>query len=153
MQNPGEWEATPVASGPASWQRVQAVVDSSRRIGEPGDSGRNVDVVVPSGAIEPVDLPAVKVNEVVVAEQSVSFSVDQVGVPVLVRVSYFPNWRVDGADGPYRVAPNMMVVVPTDRDVRLHFDMSWRDNAAYLLTVVGAVVLFVLVRRERKAVG
>jgi acyl transferase domain-containing protein len=33
----------------------------------------------------------------------VSFRVDEVGVPVLVRVSYFPNWSVDGAEGPFRV--------------------------------------------------
>lgn len=153
MQNPEDWDVLAAADGPDSWQRVRAVVDSSRRIGEPGESGRNVDVVVPSGAIDLVDLPAVAVSDVVVAEQSVSFSVDQVGVPVVVRVSYFPNWRVDGADGPYRVAPNMMVVIPTDRDVRLHFDMSWRDNAAYLATVFGVIVLFVLARRERKVVG
>ena len=50
-----------------------------------------------------------------------SFHVDQVGVPVLVKVSYFPNWEVDGAEGPYRVAPNFMVVVPTQNDVRLHY--------------------------------
>ena len=70
-----------------------------------------------------------------------------------MRVSYFPNWQVDGAEGPYRVAPNMMVVIPEDRDVRLHFDMSWRDKGAYLLTVLGAIVLFVLARRERKVIG
>ena len=47
----------------------------------------------------------------------------------------------------------MMVVIPEDRDVRLHFDMSWRDKGAYLLTVLGAIVLFVLARRERKVIG
>ena len=46
------------------------------------------------------------------SDESISFDVDQVGVPVLVRVSYFPNWKATGADGPYRVAPNFMVVVP-----------------------------------------
>ena len=47
--------------------------------------------------------------------------------PVLVKVSYFPNWEVDGAEGPYRIAPNMMVVVPTENEVRLHFDRSASD--------------------------
>ena len=42
----------------------------------------------------------------------IRFDVDQVGLPVLVRASYFPNWEVSGADGPYRVAPNLMVVDP-----------------------------------------
>ncbi len=37
--------------------------------------------------------------------------------PSLVRTSYFPNWDASGAEGPYRVAPNLMVVVP-DRHPR-----------------------------------
>ncbi len=39
--------------------------------------------------------------------------------PVLVKVSYFPNWHASGADGPWRVTPNLMVVVPTSHDVTL----------------------------------
>ena len=40
---------------------------------------------------------------------------------MLVKMSYFPNWQVAGADGPYRVAPNFMVVVPTDTHVELTY--------------------------------
>ena len=58
-------------------------------------------------------LDPVTVSNVDIEDQSVQFDVDQVGVPVLVKVSYFPNWRVDGAEGPYRIGPNQMVVVPT----------------------------------------
>ncbi len=62
-------------------------------------------------------------------QQSISFDVDQVGVPVLVKVSYFPNWKVEGAEGPYRVAPNQMIVVPTENDVELQL----LDDAARLV--------------------
>ena len=41
-------------------------------------------------------------------------------MPVLVKVSYFPNWQVSGADGPYRVAPNEMVVIPTSTHVSMY---------------------------------
>jgi len=90
------------------------------------------------------------VSAVTVEQESVRFSVDQTGVPILVRVSYFPNWQVDGALGPFRVAPNMMVVVPTDNDVRLHFDMSGRDYSAYALTVFGVGALIVVTRRRAR---
>lgn len=143
-QNREEWAALPVADGPDDWQRIDAVVDLERQIGaNPGDSGRQVDVVVPGTEIQPVALDPVEVSDVVVGNESVSFSVDQIGVPVLVRVSYFPNWKVDGADGPYRVAPNMMIVVPTDTEVRLHFDRNVTDIIAYFLTLIGIVLLFV----------
>jgi hypothetical protein len=66
---------------------------------------------------------------------------------VLVRVSYFPNWKVDGADGPYRAAPNMMVVVPTSNDVRLHYSSATIDKVAYLLTLIGIVIVVYWWRR------
>ena len=48
-------------------------------------------------------------------------------MPVLVKVSYFPNWKAHGAEGPYRIAPNLMVVVPTCNDVSLTFDRCTSD--------------------------
>jgi hypothetical protein len=127
FQNPGEWAALPADDGPAQWQRINVDVDLSRRRGEPGRAGRSVDVVVPSEPIAPVALPAVEISDVEIRQQSLSFRVDQVGVPVVVRVSYFPNWRVKGADGPYRVTPNMMVVVPTSSEVEMYFARSSAD--------------------------
>jgi uncharacterized membrane protein len=70
---------------------------------------------------------------------------------VLVRVSYFPNWKVDGAIGPYRVAPNMMVVIPTSTSVSMSFEPSIVDRFAYLLTVIGIGVTIVIFRRDRRA--
>jgi hypothetical protein len=90
------------------------------------------------------------VSDVKIGDDSVSFTVDKVGVPVLVRVSYFPNWQVSGAKGPYRVAPNMMVVIPTSNQVSMHFKASFVDRFAYLLTIAGFVALFVMWRRDRR---
>lgn len=137
FQNPDEWAAIPADDGPDEWQRIEAEVDLERRQGEPGAPGRRVDVVVPSETIRPVPLPEVVVSDVVIDQQSLSFSVDRIGVPILVRVSYFPNWDASGADGPYRVAPNMMVVVPTSNQVELTFGRSATDWVFTGLTVVG----------------
>lgn len=59
-----------------------------------------VDIVLPTtGDAFSVELPAVTVSDVVLGDQDLRFSVDQIGVPVLVRMSYFPNWEVSGAEG------------------------------------------------------
>ena len=134
-------------SGPDSWQRIDVAVDLDRRVGQPGDSSRNVDIVKPVQSIAKVDLPEVKLSNVRHTQDSVSFSVDKVGVPILVRVSFFPNWKVDGAEGPYRAAPNMMIVVPTEKDVRLHYTSSTIDKGAYLLTLIGIVLVVYWWRR------
>jgi hypothetical protein len=68
-------------------------------------------------------------------------------VPVIVRESYYPNWRVRGADGPYRVTPNFMVVVPTSRTVTLTYGRSPAEWVGILLTLVGLAGLVVLGRR------
>jgi hypothetical protein len=75
---------------------------------------------------------------------TISFHVSEIGKPVLVRTSYFPNWKVSGATGPYRVAPNMMVVVPTSHDVKLTYGLTPVDWLGRLGTVFGIVGLIVL---------
>jgi hypothetical protein len=122
----------------------------SRRIGEVDDRSRRVDVVTPVEPLAPIAVQPAVVSNVVQGRSSVSFSVDTIGTPILVRTSFFPNWSVSGADGPYRVAPNMMVVVPTLNDVKLSFGWSLLDVFAYVLTAAGIVVL-VRWRRSRGA--
>ena len=149
FQNPEVW-TTPIAdNGPSEWQRVDVVVDESLREGEPNSNNRRVDVVKPSVALTPVPLDPVVVSNVDIGEESVKFSVDKIGVPVLVRVSYFPNWKVDGAKGPYRVAPNMMVVIPTSTNVSMHFGWNLRDYVAYLLSFAGIAWIVVTRRRSK----
>jgi len=145
FQNHDEWAAMPADDGPDAWQRISVQVDLERREGEPGDSGRRVDIVTAVEPIEPVNLPAITVRNVEIEQESLSFDVDQVGVPVLVRIGYFPNWNASGADGPYRVGPNMMVVIPEATHVELSYGRSMVDWLTILLTLAG-IALCVLWR-------
>lgn len=142
FQHPEEWAAMPANDGPDSWQRIEVTPDLSRREGEEGQPGRRVDIVVPTTPIEPVPLPEVTVSNVAMGQDSIEFDVDQVGVPVLVKVSYFPNWNASGAEGPYRVGPNMMVVVPQDTHVELTYGRSMVDYLTVLLTLIGVALCF-----------
>jgi hypothetical protein len=150
FQHPETW-TTPIADdGPSEWQRIDVVVDESKREGEPNSNNRRVDVVNPATALTPVPLEPVVISNVNIGEESVRFSVDKIGVPVLVRVSYFPNWKVDGATGPYRVAPNMMVVIPTSTNVNMHYGWNMIDYVAYLLSFAGIAWIVVTRRRSKQ---
>jgi hypothetical protein len=150
FQNSSEWAALPVSDGPKEWQRIDVDVDESRQVGVEGEPGRQVDVVKPQQEIDAQTINAAEVSNVVIDDESVSFSVDKVGTPILVKVSYFPNWSVTGAKEVYRAAPNMMVVVPTEKNVRLSYEPSKLDQFAYVLTFAGIVfVVFMLRRRLR----
>lgn len=74
--------------------------------------------------------PATVVSGISETSQSLRFRVTTTGVPVVVKISYFPNWRVSGASGPWRVAPNLMVVVPTSHSVTLRYGMTGTDIAS-----------------------
>ena len=137
FQHQDEWTAMPADGGPSTWQRIDVAADLTRRQDD------RVDIVQPTTPIAKVDLPAVVVSDIQLGDQDLSFHVDKVGVPVLVKISYFPNWAASGADGPWRIAPNLMVVIPTSNDVRLTFERSGLDWFAYFLTFLGIVLLFV----------
>lgn len=147
FQNPTDWPAIPVDEGPTEWQRVTATLADDLRIDPFDDQRRKVDYVRPSEPFVPQELPDIAVSNVEIRQQSIGFSVDQIGVPVLVKVSYFPNWQVEGAEGPYRAGANHMIVVPTSTDVELTYDSrSGLDWFFYLLTALG-IGLCVLWRR------
>ena len=93
-----------------------------------------------------------EVSGVTQTDSSVSFHVSRVGTPVLVKVSYFPNWHASGADGPWRVTPNLMVVVPTSNDVTLSYGASSANYIGLAATLIGLaalVGLFVVPSWER----
>ena len=150
FQHMNEWAALPVDHGPEEWQRIDVVADAARTVGVEGEPGREVDIVLPTGdsKIAPVSLDPVVISDVEIKQESVSFAVDRVGVPVLVKVSYFPNWQVKGASRVYRAAPNMMVVVPTEKNVTLSYEPSQLDRSSYAVTLFGIIMAVFLFRRR-----
>jgi hypothetical protein len=124
FNDPAQWDVPLARSGPDEWQRVE--------VGE---------------RPEEVPLDDVEVSNVEVGEDTISFDVDEVGVPVLVKMSYFPNWEATGASGPYRVAPNFMVVVPEDTHVELTYGRTGVEYVSYFLTLLGVAGLVLLWRR------
>jgi hypothetical protein len=139
-QDPSRWDVFYAADGPPEWQRI--------------GSGQQPEV-------RPVG-ETVAISNVDPGRTSMSFDVSDVGTPVLVRMSYFPNWTVEGADGPYRVSPNLMVVIPTDTHVELRYGRAPVDLVSILLTLLGIVGVVWLARqpaidmtprRRAKAVG
>jgi hypothetical protein len=114
-QDPTRWDVPLAASGPKEWRRVEgAVADPPRR------------------AVEPAVVTNIRSGD-----DFISFDVDRIGSPVLVKASYFPSWKASGAKGVWRVTPNQMVVIPTSHHVRLHYGWTPVDGLGWLLTLIG----------------
>jgi hypothetical protein len=122
--DPTRWNVFLAASGPSTWARVA------------------------DGETPPTrPLDQATVTNIATGTDTIDFDVDRIGTPVLVKASYFPNWKVDGAQGPFRVTPNLMVVVPTSKHVHLHYGNTSVEYIAYLLTLLGVALAIVLARR------
>ena len=130
--NTNLWPALAASSGPSKWPRAANVT-----------------------SMTPTKLPTIVVTDIVSGPQSISFHVSRIGVPVLVTISYFPRWHATGATGPYRVSPNLMVVVPTSHNVSMVYASSganeWGDRISQLTALLGLVTTIFAVRRWRKA--
>jgi hypothetical protein len=123
--------------GPAAWKRA----DMSR-----------------ARQVAKQSLPNVKVSGIKTTENSIQFDVSRTGVPVMVKTSYFPNWEVDGADGPWRATPNFMVVVPTSKHVRVTYGTTsaeWLGRIGTLggLAGLGGLVWWGMTTRAAGEVG
>lgn len=132
-----------VASGPKTWQEVKV----TRKPKPKGVRTYGVNTTV--GAVIKRTLPAVVVSNIKHSTDTLSFDVDKPNVPVLVKISYFPNWKVEGGKGPYRVSPNFMVVIPTKNHVKLRYGRTKTDLVSYALLIVGLGAVVKLRRRDK----
>ena len=118
------WPVEIALNGPPNWPRA--------RIG----------TVLP--ASQGVPVKPTTVTDARTTNSTVSFHVGRLGVPVLVKVPYFPNWHATGALGPYEVSPNLMAVVPTAHHVTLEYGTTGADQLGKLASLGGVVGLGML---------
>lgn len=148
----------PVRASPAGW-RDQAFRWFSRKPPNRAvlvftDDPRFDMVAVDPWAPPPErPLPAgAEVTEAFEAE-SIRITTSRPGHPLLVKVSYHPRWRAEGADGPYLASPGFMLIVPRQRDVRLAYAARTGSDYAGLGLAVLAIGLAAASTRRRRRCG
>jgi len=62
----------------------------------------------------------------------------------LIKVSYHPNWKVEGADRVYLVSPAFMLIYPESSRVRLYFGRTWPDYAGAIMTALAILYILLL---------
>ncbi|HXE96407.1 MAG TPA: 6-pyruvoyl-tetrahydropterin synthase-related protein [Dongiaceae bacterium] len=100
----------------------------------------------------PIDISDCRIKETI-GNDEIRIETNWIGKPLLVKVSYHPNWQVEGADRIYLVSPSFMLIYPSQTTVRLHYGRGWPDRAGAALTILGLVILALnlpLFGRERK---
>ena len=99
----------------------------------------------------PLPLPEEEatVIEESVTDRSIRFRTRAVGAPHLIKMSYFPNWKVRGAARVYHVTPAFMLVYPEREEVELYYGATVSDTVGRAGTVLGLGIVVILLVRGR----
>ena len=68
----------------------------------------------------------------------------------LIKVSYFPNWKIKNGYGPFRISPSFMAVIPKDEFVEIKFESSKVEKALNLLSILSLFGALLITYKYKK---
>jgi len=83
--------------------------------------------------------PVVQIKEI--KNDFLNFTTDHLGVPHLIKYTYFPGWQIKGAIGPYLVSPSFMMVIPFENEVILQYSYNTWDKIGFTMSISSLIVL------------
>ncbi len=132
------YKKEPALSVPIIWDRGEKVLSDFRSISPEQ---------VTDPPVEPIDTHGEVVMEQL-GNEKLTFETTAIGVPHWIKVSYFPNWHVTGADGPFVASPSLMMVIPRQSRVTLTYGRTTSNTVGQILTAFGWVVVAGVIGRD-----
>jgi len=96
---------------------------------------------LPEKLIPIPEKPALGPIKEIIGPEEIIIETANIDRPHLIRVSYHPNWHVEGADRIYLVSPSFMLIYPTQEKVRLYFGRSFPNYLGIGLTLLGLIII------------
>ncbi|MGQ9661432.1 MAG: hypothetical protein ACUVWX_03730 [Kiritimatiellia bacterium] len=95
----------------------------------------------------------VTITNITVTDRHIAFDTTGVGLPHIIKCTYYPNWKLRDGGPVFMVSPCFMLVYPTSSHVELYYGSTRADNVGRALTLLGiAATLTVAAERLRKGV-
>ena len=76
------------------------------------------------------------ISDLNIQNELITFKTNKPNQLHLIKVSYFPNWKIKNGYGPFRISPSFMAVVPKDEFVEIRFESSNIEKALNLLSIL-----------------
>ena len=76
-----------------------------------------------------------------VGNQQIEIDTDCIGRPLLVKMSYHPNWHVEGAERIWLTSPSFMLIYPQTGQVRLYYGPGRWDHLGRNLSILALLTL------------
>ncbi|MCL4384967.1 MAG: hypothetical protein M1475_00770 [Actinobacteria bacterium] len=117
-------------------------------IWDQGEKGLSNFKLISSDEVTKINKVPIKTDGEVLEEhvenEKITFKTTAIGIPHIIKVSYFPNWKVIGADGPYAISPSFMMVIPRQENVTLYYGSTKEDVISRTLTQAAWLFLVIL---------
>tara|TARA_B100000900_G_scaffold360378_1_gene332435 strand:+ start:1099 stop:3285 length:2187 start_codon:yes stop_codon:yes gene_type:complete len=78
------------------------------------------------------------INNISISNNRISFQTEHPNELHIIKVSYFPNWKIENGSGPYRISPSFMGVIPYSNNVNITFKNTVLEK---VLTIISLFVL------------
>jgi len=88
----------------------------------------------------------------VIKDETIDIETSEIGHPLLIKVSYHPNWKVDGADKIYLVSPSFMLIFPNKYKIHLSFEPGFPNQVGAVLSLLGIILAGFLLLPFKKEV-
>jgi len=86
-----------------------------------------------------------KISDLKISSDEIKFTTNKPNELHIIKVSYFPNWKIDKGMGPYRISPSFMSIIPYENNVLLSFERTNIETYSFyfgLFSLVLSLVLF-----------
>lgn len=90
------------------------------------------------------------INNEKMTSQTFSFQTKCLNKPHIIKISYFPDWKVKGAKKIYLVSPGFMLIYPTAEKVEFYYDKTNLNVIANVLSIAGSLVLLFFIFKPLK---
>ena len=91
---------------------------------------------------ELIDNATIQIKDI--ENDSLTFSTNYLGVPHLIKYTYFPGWKVKGAKGPYLISPSFMMVIPFQNEVTLEYSYNTWDKVGFAMSLGSFIAILLL---------
>jgi len=94
------------------------------------------------------------ISELNIENKKITFRTNKPNQLHLIKVSYFPNWKITNGQGPFRISPSFMAVVPNDEFVEIKFETTGTEKALNFISysaLFSALLITYIYRKRLKS--
>ncbi len=102
--------------------------------------------------LKPSNHVDLKISDLIISSDVIKFTTNKPNELHIIKVSYFPNWKIDKGLGPYRISPSFMAIVPYESNVLLSFERTNIETYSFYIGLFSLVLSLILFWRVKQNV-